>query len=252
MEVLQLRYHLENGPAWNESASLRAIKGTSSRWRRRWFHCLACCRWNTSTDSIPRLLVVMANAVEMSWSWKYVVSQAAVRHGYPGYASYKHKGPPDQRSMKMGLFGFLFGDSNRDKKARDSWRPSVFGKNLISPINEYGTCFGCGGSGTRTLECRPCGGSGCHSGECRGCRGTGRFERPAQPCFTCEGVGQKFGNPCRRCGGSGNFKPAVSDVCRQCSGSGQFSTTCNKCSGARTFTVTCRKCEGTGWHKRQR
>ncbi len=152
----------------------------------------------------------------------------------------------------MGLFGFFFGDSNKDRRDRDSWRPSVIAKNAISPINEYGTCFGCNGSGTRTLECRPCGGTGSHNGECRGCRGTGRFERPAQPCFTCEGTGQKFGQPCRRCNGSGNFKPAISDACRKCSGSGRFSATCNKCNGARQFTVTCRKCDGSGWHKRRR
>ena len=94
----------------------------------------------------------------------------------------------------MGLFRFFFGNSNKDRKDRDSWRPSVIAKNAISPINKYGTCFGC--------------------------QGTGRFERPALPCFSCEGTGQKFGQQCRRCNGSGNFKSAVSDACRKCDGSG--------------------------------
>jgi hypothetical protein len=67
----------------------------------------------------------------------------------------------------MEIYGFFFGDSNRDRKARDSWRPSVIAMNALSPINEYRTCFGCGGSGSRTFECCPC--------------GTGRFERPAEP-----------------------------------------------------------------------
>lgn len=64
------------------------------------------------------------------------------------------------------------------------WMPSVIAKNALSSINECRTCFGCGGSGSRTFECRPC--------------GTGRFERPAEPCFTCDGTGLKFGQPCRR------------------------------------------------------
>ncbi len=136
----------------------------------------------------------------------------------------------------MEIYGFFFGDSNRDRKARDSWRPSVIAKNALSPINEYRTCFGCGGSGSRTFECCPC--------------GTGRFERPAQPCFNC--TGQKFNQPCRRCNGSGNFKPAILDACRKCIGSRQFSATCKKCNGASQFTGTCRKRKGSGWHMRCR
>jgi DnaJ-class molecular chaperone len=154
--------------------------------------------------------------------------------------------------VDMGLFGFFFGESNRDKKARDSWLPTVIAKNLISPINEYGTCFGCGGAGKRTLACRSCGGLGVHTGVCRACRGSGRFERPAQPCFGCEGTGQKIGSECRRCNGSGNFKPAISEACRKCNGTGSYSATCHKCNGAREFIVTCRKCGGSGWHKRRR
>lgn len=153
------------------------------------------------------------------------------------------------RSMRMGLFDFFFGDSHRAKAQRDQWRPSVIGKNLISPINAYGTCFSCAGSGSKTLECRACTGTGTHQGQCRGCQGTGRFELPAKPCFTCEGTGQKFGTRCLKCEGTGNFKPAVSQPCRKCEGKGTFSATCRKCNGRGSFAVTCRKCEGSGWHK---
>jgi DnaJ-class molecular chaperone len=149
----------------------------------------------------------------------------------------------------MGIFKFFFGDDNRSRAQRDQWRPSVVGKNLISPINDYGTCFSCDGTGSRTLECRACDGTGTHSAVCRGCGGTGRFERSAQQCFTCQGSGQKFGSPCRKCGGTGQFKPAISEPCRKCGGGGRLSSTCRKCNGAGRFTVTCRKCGGTGWHK---
>jgi DnaJ-class molecular chaperone len=92
----------------------------------------------------------------------------------------------------MGLFKFLFGQDTRSRAQRDQYRPSVIGKNLISPINDYGTCLSCEGSGSRTLDCRACSGSGTHTGQCRGCQGSGRFERPAQKCFTCDGTGKKF------------------------------------------------------------
>ncbi len=163
-----------------------------------------------------------------------------------------HWSRADLEVQVMGLFGFLFGDSNKDRKDRDSWRPSVIAKNAISPINEYGTCFGCDGTGNRTIDCQRCGGTGEHSGECQGCAGSGRFERPVQSCFTCEGTGQKFGKPCRRCSGSGIFKPAISEACRRCSGSGRYSAVCKKCSGAKQFVVPCRKCGGSGWHKQKR
>lgn len=149
----------------------------------------------------------------------------------------------------MGIFQFFFGGGHRPKTQRDQWRPSVFGKNLISPVNQYGTCFSCGGSGSRTLQCGACNGTGTHTGECRGCHGSGRFELPAKPCFTCEGTGQKFGKPCRRCDGSGNFKPAISKLCTRCNGTGRFSDSCKKCDCRGSFTVTCKKCGGSGWHK---
>ena len=152
----------------------------------------------------------------------------------------------------MGVFNFFFGKSDSAKAQRDQWRPSVVAKNVISPINDYGTCFACEGTGQRTLECKVCVGSGQHQGVCDGCGGSGRFERPAKLCFTCQGTGMKAEAKCRSCEGTGNFKPAIADVCRRCSGSGRFSATCRKCGGAGKFTVTCQKCGGSGWHKFKR
>ncbi len=153
---------------------------------------------------------------------------------------------------KVGLLRFIFGQDNRSRAQRDSYRPCVIGKNLVSPINTYGTCFGCDGTGSRTLECRACNGSGMHSGQCRRCEGLGRLERAAQQCFGCHGKGQNLGSPCRRCDGTGNYKPAVSESCRRCNGSGRFAADCRRCNGTGSFTVTCRKCDGSGWHRHKR
>jgi len=141
----------------------------------------------------------------------------------------------------MGLFKFLFGDSNRDRARRAAYRPGVIAKNLISPINDYGTCFTCEGSGRRTLDCRVCHGSGQFSGRCRACQGTGKFERPAQACFACHGAGQIQGVTCTRCKGTGAYEPAVSKPCDKCQGSGDYSTPCRKCTGAGRFTMECKK-----------
>jgi len=65
--------------------------------------------------------------------------------------------------LGVSLLGFFFGDSYRDRAQRDQWRPSTIGKNLISPINDYGHCFPCEGTGSRTLECKVCDGTGNHT-----------------------------------------------------------------------------------------
>lgn len=152
----------------------------------------------------------------------------------------------------MGLFGFIFGNSNKDKSSRDRYRPSVILKNAISPLNTYGTCFACDGSGAKVLDCRACDGTGTHAGQCRSCRGSGRFERPAQQCFGCNGSGAQRGHACARCKGSGVFKPAISEPCRKCNGTGRFQETCRKCEGRGHSTVPCSKCDGSGWHKHPR
>ena len=65
--------------------------------------------------------------------------------------------------LALALLGGLFGgrDSNyssRAKRDQDGFGTSF--KNLISPINSYGTCFSCDGSGKKTLDCKVCEGSG--------------------------------------------------------------------------------------------
>ena len=128
----------------------------------------------------------------------------------------------------MSMLGFFFGDSYRHRAQRDQWRPTTVGKNLISPVNSYGTCFSCDGAGTRTFDCRCCDGSGhktldcrCCSGtgsvtlDCRLCAGSGKVTLPAQPCFTCHGPGRQAHGQCRRCRGTGCHKPECSVTCRQ-------------------------------------
>ncbi|MGO9200723.1 MAG: hypothetical protein ACLQM8_09305 [Limisphaerales bacterium] len=174
----------------------------------------------------------------------------------------------------MSVLGFFFGDSYHHRAQRDQWRPSTAAKNVISPINSYGTCFSCDGAGTRTLDCRCCDGSGsktldCRCGgtgsvtlDCRLCSGSGKLTLPARPCFTCQGSGRYAHGKCRRCRGTGCHKPectvacrrcggkgSFSVSCRKCDGRGSFSVTCRKCSGQGTFTVACRKCGGSGWHQ---
>lgn len=83
-----------------------------------------------------------------------------------------------------------------------------------------GICFSCDGSGEKTLSCRVC-------------EGSGTVHLPARPCFSCEGSGQRHHRECRKCLGSGTFKPACDATCRRCGGLGQF-------------TVRCRRCEGSG------
>jgi len=116
----------------------------------------------------------------------------------------------------MGIINFLFGNDNRAKAQRDQWNPFVVLKNAISPINDYGTCFRCEGTGRVTLECRACHGTGTHD----------------KPCFRCQKTGKKRNKPCEKCAGTGIF----SECCRKCNGVGHF-------------TVTCKKCDGSGWHK---
>lgn len=149
----------------------------------------------------------------------------------------------------MGLFGFLFGDNRRERAQRNQWAPSVIGKNLISPVNTYGTCFACNGSGSRTLTCNACQGTGKHAAKCHRCQGTGVFERPAQLCFRCSGTGLIDGKSCAKCLGSGHFKAPLTEACRSCNGNGSQANDCRRCQGAGNFTVTCKKCDGSGWFK---
>ena len=149
----------------------------------------------------------------------------------------------------MNFFKFFFGSSTSARAARDQWTPNTVCKNLISPINDYGTCFPCEGTGIREHGCRTCEGSGQLTGECRCCSGTGRFLRAAQPCFACQGGGKSRSQPCTRCGGSGLFHPAVDEACRACSGAGNWTSACKRCEGVGALRRTCHRCEGSGWFR---
>jgi DnaJ-class molecular chaperone len=150
---------------------------------------------------------------------------------------------------KMGLLEFIFGDGYRERAQRNQWSPSVIGKNLISPVNSYGTCFSCEGSGSRRLTCGPCQGIGTHSAQCRQCRGSGLFERRAQPCFRCSGTGSSWDKPREKCEGSGHFKPPLSQPFRICNATGSICHPCRRCESRGDFVDTCKRCDGSGWFK---
>lgn len=152
----------------------------------------------------------------------------------------------------MGLFKFLFGQDLHSRAQRDQYRPSVIAKNAISPLNSYGTCLKCEGTGQRTLNCGACKGLGRHVGNCRNCQGTGQYLLAAKSCHGCAGTGQKYGSPCQSCAGTGVFKPELRLPCRRCSGSGNYSSECRKCKGRAKFTVSCHRCNGSGWYKQGR
>lgn len=122
----------------------------------------------------------------------------------------------------MRIIKHLFCDRKSDRAWRDQWNPETIVKNVFSPFSDHGTCFSCGGTGSKTLTCRVCDGSG-----------EKHFDE--KECFACRGTGMHYGKTCNRCDGTGVFKPAET-------------VSCNKCGGRGTFSVTCRKCEGSGWH----
>lgn len=152
----------------------------------------------------------------------------------------------------MGLFftllGALFERNNYSHRAkRDQNRVRTTFKNCISPINSYGTCFSCNGSGKKTFDCKKCDSTGTFTGTCRNCEGTGIFKLPAKPCLSCQSTGTRNSKSCNRCNGTGNYIKEVE--CRRCSGKGTFTVPCSKCDGSGDFEVDCRKCGGSGWHR---
>lgn len=149
----------------------------------------------------------------------------------------------------MGIFGKLFGETHSNRAWRDQWRPSTMGKNMISPINDYGHCFSCEGTGQKTLTCRACGGSGRHERTCLCCQGSGIITKEAKKRFACQGKGRVRGKKCIKCSGTGVFRKKEEIVCSKCSGNGVIYSTCRKCEGSGAFTVPCKKCNGTGWYR---
>lgn len=146
------------------------------------------------------------------------------------------------------LTNLIFGPSYSARARRDQRSFGTSFKNLISPVNSYGKCFSCEGSGTRILVCRACDSTGTHRGTCRNCWGTGRWTLPEKSCPTCLGSGLFGKHQCRRCSGQGRLASISSD-CKRCQGDGTFSCACKKCEGDGEFEVSCRKCDGSGWHR---
>ena len=68
------------------------------------------------------------------------------------WAAFHPEDPKGKEKSKMGVFKFLFGQDTTSRAQRDQYRPSTISKNLISPINDYGTCFAC--DGDRQLTCQ--------------------------------------------------------------------------------------------------
>ena len=132
---------------------------------------------------------------------------------------------------------------------RDQSKISTGFKNFISPVNNYGTCFKCEGSGSITLTCKVCSGSGTYTGNCGKCEGTGAFNLPERRCSTCEGTGKYRGRPCLECNETGIFRSASVVPCRGCDGTGDYSSSCKKSGGSGNFKASCAKCGGSGWHK---
>lgn len=144
----------------------------------------------------------------------------------------------------MGLF-----DQDRTGRVRRDQR--LLGTNLknsLSPINKYGTCFACNGTGEVTAACRTCAGTGTYRGACRVCQGSGVYRGEQRVCRACSSTGWIGDAPCRICDGTGQYQPPEAP-CRKCGGSGAFTAPCRRCIGAGSIVSTCAKCEGSGWYK---
>ena len=152
----------------------------------------------------------------------------------------------------LGLIaaGTLLGRSNyRNRARRDQRKFGTKFKNAYSPINDYGTCFTCDGSGLVKLNCWRCNGTGTYEGRCSPCDGSGNFELQREgPCYQCNQTGKFRGNQCQKCTGTGVYRWSKTVVCNKCEGTGDFSASCKRCSCG-TIERSCNKCGGTGWHR---
>lgn len=127
--------------------------------------------------------------------------------------------------ISRGIFGGVTEHARREDGTRVErrYRSGLFGDGVSTTTN--GDCYGCSGTGQKTLGCPSC-------------AGLGQVDLPAKPCFRCEGSGKVGSSTCRRCNGSGIFQPARTVTCRRCEGAGEI-------------TVPCRRCAGTGQYSRR-
>jgi DnaJ-class molecular chaperone len=104
-----------------------------------------------------------------------------------------------------------------------NYRPGFFKNHVTTHVN--GQCFKCGGTGSKTLDCKIC-------------TGRGTVHLDARPCFVCHGSGKVRNSQCRKCSGTGHHKPAADVTCKKCSGRGNFTVTCNRCHGSGRYSKT--------------
>lgn len=155
-----------------------------------------------------------------------------------------------KRTYGQGFFGDKMITETQDQSGAQvgegQTKPGFFGG---TRTGYTGTCYGCDGTGRKTLECRNCDGTGTYNGQCRLCAGSGQYQPLPKPCRACNGTGKHGTASCRRCSGTGQWVGQAGS-CKKCSGHGKFSAPCRKCSGAGSFTVTCKRCSGSGvFHK---
>lgn len=125
--------------------------------------------------------------------------------------------------IRKGFFGSVTEHAERSDGTRVErrYRSGLFGDYVGT--TEDGDCYGCNGSGQKSLSCRCC-------------DGIGLVDLPAKPCFRCEGHGTVGVNACRRCDGSGVFQAERTVTCRRCEGAGEITVECRRCTGSGKYT----------------
>ncbi|HRM68045.1 MAG TPA: hypothetical protein PLO71_01320 [Thauera phenylacetica] len=125
--------------------------------------------------------------------------------------------------IHKGWFGRVTEHAERDDgtKVERRYRSGLFMDRVTT--TEDGDCYGCSGSGQKSVRCRSC-------------DGIGLVDLPAKPCFRCEGRGKIGANACRRCSGSGVFQAERTVTCRRCEGAGEIAVECRRCAGSGKYT----------------
>lgn len=121
--------------------------------------------------------------------------------------------------IRKGFFGGVTEHAKRDDgtTVERRYRSGLFTDYVTT--TEDGDCYGCGGSGQKTLNCR-------------NCDGIGLVDLPAKTCFRCEGRGKSGTNACGRCNGSGVFQAERTVNYRRCEGAGEITVACKRCAGS--------------------